>query len=350
MIDRPPVPVTVLTGFLGSGKSTVIGRLLRDPALARTAVIVNEYGEVPIDHALVRAAEENLVTLNSGCLCCTLRGDLVETLGDLIARRAKAEIPDFNRVLVETTGLADPAPILHTLMSEPLLVRHFRLDGIVTTIDAVHGLSQIERHPEAVKQAAVADRLLLTKGDLVDAARLAALTARLGDLNPAARPIRVDHGDVAAAAILDAGLFDPARKTADVRGWLREEAYAATSADGHAHHHDHGAGPAHDGNHGDAVDSFCLFFDAPLEWDDVAAWLDLLASLRGDGLLRMKGILDIRGEERPVVIHGVQHLFHPPALLDAWPDDDRRSRIVFITRDLDRAVVTQTLAAIRGGG
>jgi len=329
------LPVAVLTGFLGSGKTTLLNRLLHHPDMGDAAVIVNEFGEVGIDNALIEASNEDIVLLPSGCLCCTVRGDLVNTLRDLWTKRALGAVPPFRRVIIETTGLADPAPIIHTLMTLPVTQR-YRLDVVLTTVDAVNGAATLDRYPEAVKQSAVADRLLLTKTDLATGATVEALRARLKALNPAA-PVALADDSLAPDKLFDTALYDPATKTVDVQNWLRAEAYA-----GHATRAQELAQ-----RHADGIDSFCLVIDAPLEWRHVAAWLDLLAGHRGERLLRVKGIFNVRDASGPIVIHAVQHLFHPPVQLERWPDQDRRSRVVFITRDLPRHIIEETLLTLR---
>jgi G3E family GTPase len=316
-------PVTVLTGFLGAGKTTVLNHLLRQPALARTAVLVNEFGEIGIDHLLVEKLDENTVLLNAGCLCCTVRGDLTRTLREMLPKARRDEI---SRIIIETTGLAEPAPILATLMTDPVVASAYQLDGVVTVVDAVAGAINLAERPEAMRQLAVADRIVLTKTDLADPAPL---LRRIETINPGAPLIVARHGTIDAAAILNAGLFNPATKIPDVAGWLHAEAHAH-------HHHDHDA----------RVTSFCLTFDRPLHWQGIGLWLEMLIQTRGKDILRIKGILNLHGQERPVAIHGVQHVLHPPALLSAWPDGDpRTSRIVFITQDLPREVIEQGMRA-----
>jgi G3E family GTPase len=331
------IPVTVLTGFLGAGKTTLLNRLLRRPELARTAVLINEFGEIGLDHLLVERVEGDVVLLASGCLCCTVRGELVESLNRLAVQRQGGAL-DFDRVVIETTGLADPAPILHTLMGDPGVLRHYRLDGIVTVVDAVNGSATLDAQPESVKQVAVADRLVLSKTDLAAPEAAASLRARLARLNPAAPLIAADQGAVDPARLFHAGLFDPSRKIPDVAAWLNAETY-----EDH-HHHTHGQHPHDVNRHDSRIRAFCLTFDAPLHWQAVAAWLEMLIVTRGESLLRVKGVLDVVGQDRPIAIHGVQHLFHPPAPLPAWPaGETRRSRLVFILRDLDRTVIEEGL-------
>jgi G3E family GTPase len=323
-----PVPLIVVTGFLGAGKSTLLNHLLRQPELAGTAVLVNEFGEVGLDHLLVERLDETTVLLNAGCLCCTVRGDLVRALRDL---QPRVDAGTVRRVVIETTGLADPAPILQTLMGDAFAAVHYRLDSVVTVVDAVHAMGQLDRQIEALKQVAVADRLVLTKTDL---AETTGLRARLAALNPAAPILVAEHGRIDAATLLAAG-FDPAAKTPDVRAWLNVDAYA------HPHHHHHDAN-----RHDASIRAFCMTFEKPLHWQGVGTWLEMLIATQGDKLLRVKGILNLAGQDRPVAIHGVQHLFHPPSLLAAWPDDDpRTSRIVMIVRDIEPGVIENGLRA-----
>ena len=350
-------PISLLTGFLGSGKTTVLNHLLRQPDLSRTAVVVNEFGEIGLDHELVESSTESMVLLQSGCLCCTIRGDLVRTLHGLLDRRRRGEIAAFDRVVIETTGLADPAPILHTLMTDGLLSHEFRLDGVIATVDAAAGSSTLDTQFEAVKQAAVADRLLLTKTDLADPGDVRALEARLRGLNPGAPIIRVHNGAVDPARLFDAGLYDPSGKSLDAQGWLNAEAYAPP---GH-HHHDHEQGHHHhdhhhdhdhhdhhhDANrHDDRISAVSCTVDDPIPATTFDDWLETLISLRGPDILRLKGIVHVEGVPAPFVLHGVQHIFHPPVLLRDWPGTDRRSRIVLIGRDLSEEFLKRSFGLL----
>ncbi|PVX72870.1 CobW family GTP-binding protein [Paraburkholderia unamae] len=344
-MDR--IPVTLLTGFLGSGKTTVLNRLVQQPEMADALVLINEFGEIGLDHLLVAHSREDIVVeMSSGCLCCTIRGDLVRTLKDVHWRFARDGQRQFSRVVIETTGLADPAPIVHTLATHPDLHDRYRLDGLVATIDARNAEATLDAHVESVKQAAMADRLLLTKTDLVGADVLARLDERLRAINPAADVIRVGHGELAANRILELGLFTANGKIADVERWLAEERYRGDDHghrhDGPDHHHDHDA-HAHDVNrHDDQIRAFCFTVDEPIAQRVLTDWLDVLLSLMGPSMLRIKGIVNVEGEDRPIVIHGVQHVFHPPVPLEAWPGEDRRSRVVFITRGVERETVEST--------
>lgn len=328
MSDR--TPLTLITGFLGSGKTTLLSALLRDPLLGDAVVLVNELGEVPLDHHLLRQVDEKTVILDSGCVCCTIRTDLVDELRDLEARVHRGELPAFGRVIVETTGLADPVPVLATLQSDPLLAAHYLADGVVACVDAVNAPLQAERQPEWTKQVVVADRIVLTKTDLADAdADLAERLIRTR--NPVAEVIAGVSGDVPAASLIGLDVLAEDRRADQVRAWL-----AAVEADPHAgHSHLHGP---------DEVHAFALRFDEPLDWTMFALWLAMLLQARGDDVLRVKGLLDT-GADGPLVLHGVQHVIHPPTHLEAWPDEDRASRIVLIVRGIERGEVEASLRA-----
>lgn len=345
------IPVTLLTGFLGAGKTTVLNRLLRHPGLADCAVLVNEFGEIGIDHLLLERLDQETVLLNAGCLCCTIRGDLVRALERLDARVASGR--PLRRVVIETTGLADPAPILQTLMTDPVIEHEFRLDGVVTVVDAVNGATTLDAQVEAVKQAAVADRLVLTKTDLADPAAVAGLKARLRALNPAAPILHASQGAVPPARLLDAGPYDTHAKSPDVERWLAVEAHEGAHDDDHHHHgdhadaHEHGQNP-HDPNRHDArIRAFAIRRKEPLAAGAVSLFLELLTAQRGADLLRVKGILNVADTpERPLVIHAVQHVVHAPVTLDRWPSADRDTRLVLITRDLAPGTIEALLDAL----
>ncbi|MBV8567449.1 MAG: GTP-binding protein [Methylobacteriaceae bacterium] len=353
----PQVPLTVLTGFLGAGKTNLLNRLLRDPELADTVVLINEFGEIGLDHLLVENVSGDMLVLASGCLCCTIRGDLIATLEDLLRRRDNGRMAPFRRVVIETTGLADPAPVLHTIMYHPYLMLRYGLDGVVTLVDAVNGGASLDAHPEAVKQAAVADRLVLTKTDLLlspeERSAAQALSRRLRALNPAAPLLDAAKGEATAAALLNAGLYDPAGKSPDVQRWLNAEAYAAPDegqGDHSQHGHDHAGQDPHDVNRHDAhIRAFCMRSAVPIAPSSFDMFLEFLRALHGPKLLRVKGMVALADHpDGPVVIHGVQHVFHPPLRLPAWPDADHSTRIVFIVRDMPPAFVEQLWGAFAG--
>ena len=328
------IPITLITGFLGSGKTTLLRELLADPALGETAVLVNELGEIALDHHLLSRIDERTVVLASGCICCTIRADLADELRDLEARRSRGEIPGYERVAIETTGLADPAPILSTLLSDPMVEAHYRVDGIVTTVDAVNGIGQLRDQPEAAKQAAVADRLLLTKTDLVEPAALAELRRRLARVNPGAEQIEVRHGCISACEVI--GISGREGPGAGVDALRFGDAVAALDERGHVHD---------DSAHDHRIQAFALRFEQPLDWTMFGIWLSLLLAARGQDVLRVKGLLNAAGSEGPVVINGVQHVIHPPQHLAAWPDDDHASRLVLIVREIAADAVERSLLA-----
>jgi G3E family GTPase len=319
--DPPPdfTPVTLITGFLGSGKTTLLQRLLLDPALCDTAVLINEFGEIGLDHHLLERIDETMVMLQSGCVCCTIRGELSSAIKDLHSRRERGLLPPFRRLVIESTGLADPFPILSTVRSDPLLRHHFSLGNVIATVDAVNGARQLDRQPESIKQVAVADRLVLTKTDLATADVAERLTQRLRHINPGAALWRGAEGDLDADALLSADgdaveLWQPADR-----------------------HDDH--------RHADDIATLALSFDEAVDWTRFGIWLTMLLHRHGNELLRVKGILNVADAETPVAVHAVQHLVHPPRHLSAWPDGERRSRLVFIARGLDPAVIERSFRA-----
>ena len=331
------IPVNVVTGFLGSGKTTLLNRLLRSPQLARTAVLVNEFGEVGLDHLLLEKVDAETVILQSGCVCCTIRGDLAEAIRALFGRRERGLVPRFDRLAIETTGLADPAPIVATLLAEPVIRHHFRLGNVITTADAVNGAQHLAENPESVKQVAVADRIVLTKTELAGEVQGAELKAALRRLNPTAPILDATSDPLAPDDLMASDVYDPAQRSAEVRRWLDEAAHRA-AAKGAQHRHD-------PNRHDRDIRAFCLTFVEPLDWTGFGIWLTMLLHAHGARVLRVKGILNVAGLATPVVIHGVQHLIHPPAHLEVWPDGDRRSRIVFIVRGLEQSGIERSLAA-----
>ena len=325
MRDVPDfTPVILLTGFLGSGKTTLLSRLLADPTLGDTAVLINEFGEVALDHHLVERIDDTMVLLRSGCICCTVRGELAEAIRDLHSRRTRGRVPPFRRLVIETTGLADPLPAMTTLTADPVLRHHFRMGAVVATADAVNVARQLVAQPESLKQVAVADRLILTKADLCDRATMDMAVAALRAVNPDAPLLVAGIDPLDAADILDARPLPGAS-----RFGLRCDPVA-----------DLPSAP-----HGTGLSSFSLEIDEAVDWTGFGVWLSALLHRHGDRVLRVKGILNVSGSEAPVAIHGVQQLVHVPVHLAAWPDDDRRSRLVFITRGLEPAAISRSLRA-----
>ncbi len=345
------IPVSILTGFLGAGKSTLLNRLLKDPEMADAAIIINEFGDVSIDHLLVERSGDGIIELAEGCLCCTVRGELVDTLAELMDGIQTGRLKPVKRVVIETTGLADPAPVMQSIMGNPVIAQNFMLNGVITVMDAVHGASTLDHHEEAIKQVAVADRLVLTKRKLAASDAVALLTERLKGLNPR---VDIEDGDQemwSATALLDNGLYDATRKTADVGRWLGQEATDHEHHHGHEHHEHHHGHHHYDVNrHNASIRSFSILHDRPIDPMAIEMFVDLLRSAHGEKLLRMKAIVALSDNpERPLVLHGVQSIFHPPQRLHGWPDpEDRRTRMVLITKDLSEDFVKDLFAAFTG--
>jgi len=348
------IPVTLLTGFLGSGKTSVLNHLVCQPEMSDALVIINEFGEMALDHELVAHSTENLVMeMSSGCVCCSIRGDLVQTLRDITWRYVRNGKRWFQRVLIETTGLADPAPIIHTLITHLQIARKYKLDGIVSTVDAATGINTMNQYQEAVKQAAMADILLLTKADLVTKDQYDVILNRLDKINPAAPRFEVINGEITAQKVLNLGLFNAEDKTPNVKRWLKQEAYSESES--HEHnlehnhkHHNHSAHDSHDDHHHDIsrhddyIRAFCFTIEQPIPENILTDWLELLKDFVGSKILRVKGILNIEGKENPLALHGVQHIFHPTAPLPGWTNEDHRSKLVFITYGVSRNVIEKT--------
>ena len=328
------IPIILITGFLGSGKTTLLGRLLRHPGMDRAAVIINELGDIAIDHQLVAASSEQMTLLGNGCLCCTVRTDLQETLRELFIKRRAGEVIDFDRVFVETTGLADPVPVLHSFQSDGLLGAQYRLDGVVTVVDAVNGMGQLDSMPEAVKQAAVADRIVLSKTDIADANAVALLLERLKTLNPFVSILKAIQGEIDPASLVNLGPGSAKVLPPELNRWLG-------TGEGDSY-----LGKRLTGAHDAAIRAFSLRFERPFTWDTLDAALHTLTALRGPDLLRVKGIVNVEGESGPVILQAAQHVVHPPVTLESWRDADRSTRIVFITRNITRESVESLFAAV----
>jgi G3E family GTPase len=348
--DNARIPVSVLTGFLGSGKTTLLRRLLTDPGMERTAVLINEFGEIGLDHLLVKSVLDGAVVLQNGCICCTLRTDLREGIVGILDSRYAGTFPDFDRIVVETTGLADPAPIAQTLLIDPMLRNQVQLANIVTTVDGMLGAGQLGTHEESLRQAADADRLVITKTDMVEDQQTETLRGALIRLNPTARIFDVNSNSFSAAALLTSGVSDPATKLAEVQHWLSGTADAHLSGeDAHACHGEHDHRQSRHvhlgGNHSVDIQSFSLRVEQDIDWTAFGIWLTLLLHRHGTNILRVKGLLRVADAAGPIVLHGVQHVIHPPVHLDAWPDDDHASRLVFIVQGIDPALLRRSLLA-----
>ena len=334
-----PKPVTVITGFLGSGKTTLLSALLKKKEMKNVAVIINEFGEVGLDHALVEHSDENIVELQNGCICCTIQGDLQETMLDLIDKMTKGKVPYFDKVIIETTGLADPVPIIHTLISSMDLQRIYTLDGVITVVDAINGEKTLDLQPEAVKQAALAERIIISKIDLVEKDKELPLKTRLRTINPSIKIIESSFGDVSISDLIDLGAYDPFNKSRDVREWLEAESM------GSHHDHDHHVNV---NRHDENIEAFSMTSEKPVNMVAFGLFKDLLMAQMGPDLLRLKGIINIEGKDRPAVIHGVQHIFHPVHWLEQWPDTERQTKLVFITRNVKKEQIEGFFNALMG--
>ena len=337
-----PKPVTVITGFLGSGKTTLLSALLKKEEMKNVAVIINEFGEVGLDHALVEHSDENIVELQNGCICCTIQGDLQKTMLDLIDKMSKGDISYFDKVIIETTGLADPVPIIHTLISSMDLQRIYTLDGVITVVDATNGEKTLDLQPEAVKQAALAERIIISKIDLIEKDKELSLETRLRGINPSIKIIKSSFGDVSISDLIDLGAYDPFSKSRDVKEWLAAESMYTHHDHDHDHHH------VNVNRHDENIEAFSMTSDKPVNMMAFGLFKDLLMAQMGPDLLRLKGIINIEGKDRPAVIHGVQHIFHPVHWLNKWPDKDRQTKLVFITRNVKKEQIEGFFNSLMG--
>lgn len=334
------IPVTLITGFLGSGKTTLISRLLLHPDMDRVAVVINEIGEIGIDNDLIKMSSENVSLLANGCLCCSVRTDLQETLRELFGERRAGQIPDFDRVMIETTGLADPGPVIQTLASDTMLGAHYRLDGVVALADAVNALSQLGDRPEAEQQIALADRIFITKCDLAAEAQVQDVQQALRTINPRADIRRCSHGDLHPRELIGIGL-QSSRASDSTLHFLGELKPAHSEPEQAS---DSYLGSRLPARHDPAVKTLSLRFDAPFTWTSFSAAMELVISLRGKDLLRVKGIVNVEG--KPVVVQGVGHVFHPPLTLDRWPSADTGTRLVFISRNMEADSLRSLFSAV----
>ncbi len=328
------IGISVLTGFLGSGKTTILTSLIKQKQMANAAIIINEFGEVGLDHDLIETTDENVIELQNGCICCTIQGDLKTTLLNLLKKMEKGDISPFNHVIIETTGLADPVPIIHTLMTSLDLQRIYSIDGVITVVDSINGEPTYNSHEEAVKQTAFADIIILSKTDIADKGTVDALTKKIKSINPSVTIIKSDKNSLPASELLGLNDYNPQNKDWNVREWLDIEKNKSSN---HLHnHHNH----EHDVNrHGDNIETFAMVTSQPVSMTSVNFFLELLMSQMGENILRIKGILNIKGQSCPAVIHGVQHIFHPLEWLDKWPSDDKQSRLVFITKNIKKDMI-----------
>ena len=332
------IPVTVITGFLGSGKTTLLSSILKKKEMQKTAVIINEFGEIGLDHALIEHTDENIVELQSGCICCTIQGDLNKTLIDLFDKMMNGKVSSFNRVLIETTGLANPVPIIHTLMSSIELIRIYSLDGVITVVDSVNGEKTLDLHEESLKQLALAEKIIVSKTDIVDKDEIKSLIYRIKEINPVSQIVLSKFGNIPLEEIFGLGAYDPYKKSADVKKWLAAEKYKDKK---HHHHHDVN-------RHNENIRAFSMMSENPVNMIAFSFFRDMITAALGANLLRMKGIINIAGEERPAVIHGVQHIFHPVQWLETWPDNDRRTKLVFITQNIKKEQIEDFFRPLMG--